>query len=121
MTKWQKYVPPEQRTETEIRKEIEREFTRWNYIAQHGCADPFGTDGENMNLVRNHIIYRYRILAEREIIQLNLFGEVCEERPIPPEVPDRYMVKGGEHEYRVKLREPFFQRLVWGYPGQYHA
>lgn len=31
-------------------------FLRWEHIRTYGCQDPFYPDGENMNLIRNHII-----------------------------------------------------------------
>ena len=38
-----------------LHRELDAEFKRWEHIRDHGC---------NMNLVRNHIIYAYRQLAE---------------------------------------------------------
>lgn len=36
---------------------IRREIEHWKAINQNGCSDPFWSDGCNMNLTRNHIIY----------------------------------------------------------------
>lgn len=36
---------------------IREEIARWKQINENGCNDPFWSDGTNMNLVRNHIIY----------------------------------------------------------------
>ena len=44
------------------RKELVRDIERWQHINEHGCNDPFWTDGSNMNLVRNHVIYHKRII-----------------------------------------------------------
>lgn len=47
---------PEQKVKqycVKIRKEIQH----WKDINQNGCNDPFWSDGCNMNLTRNHIIY----------------------------------------------------------------
>ena len=30
---------------------------RWRKIQEEGCNDPFWSDGANLNLIRNHIIY----------------------------------------------------------------
>ena len=106
--------------EQDIREEIRKEFDRWNEIAANGCGDPGWEDGVNMDLVRNHIIYWYRKLAERGLVQLNLFGEVIDERPVPPRVPLGYMVRGGKHEDRAS-RWPTNRRLVWGQKGEYRA
>lgn len=39
-------------------------FLRWEHIRTYGCQDPFYPDGENMNLIRNHIIYGKSRLEE---------------------------------------------------------
>ena len=41
----------------EICREMRQSIHHWKDINQNGCNDPFWTDGTNMNLVRNHIIY----------------------------------------------------------------
>lgn len=79
-------------------KDIEAEFSQWNFLKEHGGSDPFYADGVNMNLVRNHIIYDYRKLDELEQVpvQLDLFGgaqSMANRRPIPPEVPGGYMAR----------------------------
>lgn len=109
-------------TESEIRAEINREFDRWNDIAAHGCADPYWEDGVNMNLVRNHILYGYNVLAERGFTTRTLFGEFPEERPVPPKVDTRYTVRGECAERLKRTRTPKeLDRIVWGYSGQYRA
>lgn len=80
---------PEQELK-ELCKEIREEIDHWEDINRNGCNDPFWSDGCNMNLTRNHIIY-----AKRQITAL------CEEYsipvpeemylPTPPEVNDYYM------------------------------
>lgn len=119
-----KYIPPERMTEAQIREEVNQEFHRWNVLADGGCHDPHWPDGMNMNLVRNHIIYWYGFLREKMSapVQLSLFGaaEALEgERPIPPEVPDRYMVRDGEYPHR--LDNNGWTGLIWGHKGEYHA
>lgn len=107
-------------TEAEIRAKIEREFGRWNEIAQNGCSDPHWDDGTNLRLVRAHILYWYNQLAERGFTVRDLFGGFPDERPVPPEVPYGYMVRGGENVGRV---ERWTQRerdeITWGCPGEY--
>lgn len=42
---------------------------RWKFLDTHGGSDPFWSDGCNMNLVRNHILYYRRqleLLCESE-------------------------------------------------------
>lgn len=80
--------------------EIRKEISHWKDINQSGCNDPFWSDGCNMNLTRNHIIY------EQEQIR-----KICEENQItlpeeyylsiPPEVDMNYMANL-KHKDRVK-------------------
>ena len=103
-----KYIPPEKKTVEQIRAELEERFARWDEINKHGCNDPFWSDGVNMNLVRNHIIYYYRLLSEKlDNVQLSLF-ETCmdmsKERPIPPKVPDDFMSPTGRYPNRLERR-----------------
>jgi hypothetical protein len=103
-----KYIPPEQRTLAELQTELDRSFRRWDDINEHGCTDPFWADGVNMNLVRNHIIYYYRLLADKlENVQLSLFDtgiDMTDLRPIPPEVDPDYMSPTGRYPDRLKGR-----------------
>lgn len=108
----------EKRTEANIRADIDKCFQRWNALAQGDCQDPFWEDGTNMNLVRNHIIYYYMELKNMGMIQTNLFGDVVWERPIPPEVPDNYMVMDGPYSSRLNGKRGNF---TLGRKGQYYA
>lgn len=80
---------PEQELK-ELRRDIRREIDHWEYINQCGCNDPFWSDGCNMNLTRNHIIYDKHQIAE---ICERHGMEIPEEAylPTPPEVSDYYM------------------------------
>ena len=119
-----KYIPPEKMTITQIAEEITTEFNRWEYISLHGCSDPFWTDGINMNLIRNHIIYWYHILADRTMGtgQISIFDlEIIQNtiRPLPPEVPSRLMIRGGEHPDQYIIREN--KDLEWYEAGEYRV
>lgn len=75
-----------------IEAELEDEFARWDYLKIHGGSDPFWSDGVNMNLVRNHIIYYKRMIEDLE-------PEVYPEaylKETPPEVHPDYMARGAE-------------------------
>ena len=61
----------------ELSTDIIKEINSWVEKNENGCSDPFWTDGVNMNLNRNHIIY-----AKRQIEQ------ICQEYGIP--LPDEY-------------------------------
>ena len=74
----------------EVCREIRQSIQHWKDINQNGCNDPFWSDGTNMNLVRNHIIYYKRQLED--VCQ----SEGCdlpEEYYLatPPEVDNKYM------------------------------
>lgn len=135
-----RYIPPEKMTKEQIFQEIEAEYTRWNYIANNGCQDPFWPDGCNMNLIRNHIIYWYSILATKqaepaeqaeqlEQEQISLFSLDEKDaltdtvdfqiKPIPPEVPSGYMVR--ECKYSNRLKDRKITNIVWGDKGEYKA
>lgn len=112
-----KYVPPEKMTEAQIRAELDQEFRRWEQISKEGCSDPGWPDGVNMNLVRNHIIYWYRLLRDKLTgdVQLSLFEggmDLSRERPVPPEVPNGYMVRNGKYPERIE-RLSAFHRLTF--------
>lgn len=97
---------PEQELK-ELCKEIRKEIDNWEDINRNGCNDPFWSDGCNMNLTRNHIIY-----AKRQI------AEICEDHgipipdemylPTPPEVSNYYMA-----HLRDKQR---VERVTFGCP-----
>ena len=119
-----KYVRPELMTNDEIQAQIVQAFQQWNYIACNGCSDPNWPDGANMNLIRNHIINWYRLLDERRVAdaQTSLFDcHVADatRRPVPPEVPDQYMVAGCKYSSRLAGRT--LHALVWGQKGEYQA
>lgn len=60
-----RYIPPEEMSEAQIREQLDAEYKHWDDLKKNGCSDPAWPDGVNLNLVRNHIIYWYRLLRER--------------------------------------------------------
>ena len=95
-------------TVEELLRDADMEFQEWEYIHAHGCQDPFYEDGVNLELVRNHIIYDYRQLAELlDGVQFNLFSEVGFDpekqglRPLPPEYPINWMCPTGDYPGRL--------------------
>lgn len=85
----------------ELSESIENEIKRWEEINEHGCNDPFWTDGCNMNLVRNHIIsYKCLMLEEQDRT-----GEELPESfyyQTPPEVDNYYMADLRRNRRRVE-------------------
>ncbi len=89
-------------TADDIRSEISGEFARWDDLVRHGGSDPQWTDGDNLNNIRNHIIYWTRMLRDLvgSPVQMSLFGDVEElpdVRPLPPEAPSSFMVESGAY------------------------
>ena len=82
-----------QRSRKEQLAEVIREsHEQWKRLRENGGNDPFWTDGVNLNLVRNHIIYGRR-LCEEELQE----GDYPEDYlPLPEKVPPNYMVKSDE-------------------------
>lgn len=101
-----RYIPPEEMNEAQIREQLDAEYQHWDDLKKNGCSDPAWPDGVNLNLVRNHIIYWYRLLRERtsQTVQLSMFDagmDLRNERPLPPELPDKHMVPTGKYRDRL--------------------
>ena len=99
-------------TEEFLRRQIDMEFQVWDSIHDHGCQDPFWEDGCNLELVRNHIIWFYRQLAElMDGIQFDLFAEAGFDperyglRPLPPEYPSNWMCPTGDYPDRLAWKQ----------------
>lgn len=91
---------------------VQADVAHWHDLKANGCSDPFWPDGVNLNLVRNHIIYALRQIAEMRASdgQLSLFdlpapevSDVMQDQCIPPVVDDCYMARDRyEHGRRIK-------------------
>lgn len=80
--------------ETDYTAALENDYAQWDELFTKGGSDPSWTDGVNLNLVRNHILYDKEHLAKQEN---SLFGlpEVYY-RETPPEVDPNYMARPDE-------------------------
>ena len=100
----------------EMCMDIQQEVNHWQAIATNGCSDPFWTDGCNMNLIRNHVIYDKRMIRELcDQIHLDLPEEYF--IPTPPEVSETYMatMKAADesHIRRIeRLKNQYGKRLT---------
>ncbi len=93
-----------------LSKDIVLEREHWMYMQKNGCNDPSWSDGVNLNLTRNHIIYDKTVIAE-----------ICSETglpfpaeyyiPTPPEVDNDYMANLRQKE-RVKRLKQFGRELT---------
>lgn len=75
-----------------LRREIVRDINMWQKIKTDGCNDPSWTDGENMELCRNHVIHdKYWMKTICEENGISLPDEYY--LPTPPEVDGGYMAR----------------------------
>lgn len=76
-------------TQIDYAAELEKEYARWDELFTKGGSDPFWTDGVNLELVKNHILY-YKGQLEKQ--ENSLFGlpEIYY-RELPPDVDPNYM------------------------------
>ena len=80
--------------ETDYAAALENEYARWDEMFTKGGSDPFWTDGVNLELTRNHILYYKAQLAKQEN---SLFGlPDVYYRETPPEVDPNYMARPDE-------------------------
>lgn len=88
----------------DCRRSIIIEVQNWKSINSKGCQDPFWTDGVNMNLLRNHVIYYKKQLTDL-CVQNGL--PLPEEYyiPTPPVVSDKYMATYKQKERVNRLKE----------------
>ena len=77
----------------ELGRNIAESLAHWNYLKEHGGQDPFWSDGTNMNLVRNHVIF-YKKQCESELDPKDYPPEYQLETP--PEVDNAYMARPEE-------------------------
>lgn len=75
-----------------LSNELQADIERWKKIRRYGCNDPNWTDGCNMNLVRNQVIYEKRqisiLCATEGMVLPDAFY-----KPVPPPVSDNYMAR----------------------------
>lgn len=74
-------------------KSLRDSFDRWQFLYEHGGSDPSWSDGVNLNLVRNHIIYGKRNIEEN--MEPDSYPEIYY-RAVPPEVSNDYMARTAE-------------------------
>lgn len=73
--------------------ELKNDYARWYELFENGGSDPFWSDGANLFLVRNHIIYDKAKIEEE--MQPDDYPEEYF-RELPPEVDKDYMAKADE-------------------------
>ena len=99
-------------------KELQEAYDRWAHLYEHGGSDPFHTDGTNLFLVRNHIIYYRRMLEENPTLE---GYPVAYYKEIPPEVDQNYMARPDEIRAAAKVSletykaDPNYQYILQHY------
>ena len=77
-------------TSLSLSLELQRCYKRLKDIYENGCSDPTWTDGVNIDLVRNHIIYGKsqceKVLGDNFIAYPDEYFY-----PLPVELPDDFM------------------------------
>lgn len=81
-------TPDQKKRSKQLGKEIRDSRKRYEDLRVHGGSDPFWSDGANMNLCRNHVMY-FRKQVETELDPENYPEEYFLE--IPAEVSVHYM------------------------------
>lgn len=95
-------LAPEQELR-QYRERLMEAFELWGEIKMYGCSDPAYPDGQNMNLVKNHIMYfRFKIAETCMLKALDYPPEY--NLSLPPQVPAGYMASLDQTERVEKLR-----------------
>lgn len=79
----------------DLEAELIREYERWEYLKEHGGSDPFYDDAVNLNLTRNHIINRKKMVEEAYGEGHGQYPEIYF-RDTPPEIRAGYMARAAE-------------------------
>lgn len=88
-------------------EELKEESIRWEDTYKNGCNDPFWSDGCNLNIMRNHMIYcKHKI------------REICEQNKI--KLPDDYYIPIPHYVDNNYFAESNSERAIriltnWGY------
>ncbi len=108
-----KKIPPLEQLQALVAQCNER-YDRWNYLRENGGADPFWSDGVNLNLIRNHICYYKReIKALCEQYSLVIPSVVF--RSMPPEMPnDFYVTTNVWYTKRMELKNRTSISITFG-------
>lgn len=69
-------------------------WRRWQEIHKNGCNDPFWSDGVNLNLIRNHMIYA-----------LSNSAVAPEDKLLPDQVDYDYMANPNDTRL-IRMRKP---------------
>lgn len=80
----------------ELAIKLMAKFLEWENVKAEGSSSPVWTDGQELNYIRDSIIY-----LKREMESLDYFPEAYY-KETPPKMPQRYMVNAEEIRKRAK-------------------
>lgn len=92
---------PKKKQQTDYAEELQKSHKHWEHIYEHGCSDPFWSDGTNLNLIRNHIFY-YQNQIEENFAPENY--PTIYFKQIPPEIDDDYIARADEIRAAAKCK-----------------
>ena len=108
-----KKINPEEQV-AEYARSIVMTIEKWKSCAENGCSDPLWSDGVNMNLLRNHIIY-YKKQIVSICNQQNIPRPEELYLPLPPKVDPYFMASGADKERlkRIGARDRITMKKPW--------
>lgn len=112
-------TPDQKKRSKQLGKEIRDSRKRYEDLRVHGGSDPFWSDGVNMNLCRNHVMY-FRKQVETELdpdpIEEKAMQILETAKPVPIQIPERLFDKERIKELekdliRAEAERDVFQKL----------
>lgn len=88
------------KTNLSLKEELEKSFARWQNVHDNGGSCPYSTDGQSLNLVRNHILSYKNAIANSQGIKPEIYY-----RETPPIMDEAYMVN--PDKIRASCKEAF--------------
>lgn len=99
--------------------QIARELVTWNHYRVYGGQDPFYSDGENMNLTRQHVI-SYKNDIRNLCAENNIALPTEYYLPTPPKVNNDYLAKNNRYFKKRKNNiEDFGGKVTTKVPTAY--
>ena len=96
-------------------KMLREDYDMWKDIYVKGCNDPYGSDGVNINLKRNHILYDKMQMEKLLMDQYHLYPDIYF-LPTPPVLPYDYAARDREHggkQYKCSRVLPYDEIMVY--------
>lgn len=82
-----------------LASELQAAHAKWKYVYENGGSDPFCEDGNNLNLLRNHIL-NYKRMCEENLSQDDYPEEYYLD--VPDKMPINFMARKDEIKQNAK-------------------